>query len=171
MGITLMKPTALLPLRFQAVPGIFSMSVRTVAVFPLGGNVTERTTVETGLMRPSVQEESLLTLWPLGPRHVPPTAFTVALELVSSTPGCVTAMLTVLMAAMSLDVQQLIQQWHQHPPSPLRLLHLQAVALVASSFVVVLHTASQTGSAATVRSTARMGQMKPTAPLVGLYSV
>ena len=45
----------LLPLRSQAAPGISSMSVETDAAFQLGGSVTERTTVGTGLMRPSVQ--------------------------------------------------------------------------------------------------------------------
>lgn len=45
----------LLPLRSQAAPGISSMSVEMDVVFQRGGSVMERTTVGTGLMRPSVQ--------------------------------------------------------------------------------------------------------------------
>lgn len=57
--------------------------------------------------------EQFLTLWLLGHRPAPPTASTVALELVSSTPGFAMVMLTVVMAVMSWDVPQvqLVYLW------------------------------------------------------------
>lgn len=45
----------LLPLTSQAAPGISSTSVKMDAAFRRGGNAMERTTVETGQMRRSVQ--------------------------------------------------------------------------------------------------------------------
>lgn len=48
----------LLPLRFRAARGISSTSVETDAVFPRGGSAMGRTTVGTGLTRPSVQVHS-----------------------------------------------------------------------------------------------------------------
>lgn len=56
----------------------------------------------------------VLTRQPLVLLLVPPTASTAALELVSSTPGCVTATLTVLMAAMSWDVPQVPPRSYVH---------------------------------------------------------
>lgn len=47
-----------LPLTFPAARSISASSVKTDAAFPRGGSVMEKTTAETGLMRPSVQVQS-----------------------------------------------------------------------------------------------------------------